>query len=192
MGARLIKLEGSTGITHNTDYMVSSLSLRPLQPQDAVQYQQLRLRALREHPQAFTSDAQQEQAKPLLWSQERLAASNATFFGHVVQGNVVSMVGLEVPTRKKEAHVGHLIGMYVSPEFAGRGLARALVLACLDNARQRGLRAVKLSVTSSNLAALNLYLSCGFRRYGEEAQAVYVDGAYYAKSLLKCDLVLGE
>jgi ribosomal protein S18 acetylase RimI-like enzyme len=172
--------------------MVSSLSLRSLQPQDAVQYQQLRLRALRENPQAFTSDAEQEQARPLLWSHERLAASNATFFGHVFEGNLVSMVGLEVPTRKKEAHVGHLIGMYVSPEFAGRGLARALVSACLDDARQRGLRAVKLSVTSSNSAALNLYLSCGFRRYGEEAQAVYVDGAYYAKSLLKYDLNLVE
>jgi ribosomal protein S18 acetylase RimI-like enzyme len=164
--------------------------LRPLHPDDAVPYRALRLRALREHPQAFTSDAEQEAAKPLRWSQERLHANAvAAFFGHCVGDSLVSMVGLELSARQKESHVGHLIGMYVSPEYAGRGLARQLVEHCLEHARQRGLRAVKLTVTSNNAQAMQLYLSCGFCRYGQEEQAICVEGIYYAKTLLKCELL---
>jgi hypothetical protein len=46
--------------------------IRRLMPDDAGEYRTLRLRALREHPDAFTSSFEEEQIRPLAWAQARL------------------------------------------------------------------------------------------------------------------------
>jgi RimJ/RimL family protein N-acetyltransferase len=178
-------LEVRSGIAHNTHSMPPPLQLRPLTPADAHQYQQLRLRALREHPDAFTSDVEQEANKPLSWSQERLKEGQARFIGIFDAEQLIAMVGLEVPLRHKEAHVGHLVGMYVSQAYIGRGLARRLVQACLDHAGTLGLEAVKLTVTATNERAANLYLRSGFVLYGTEPRAVCIAGRYLDKCLMR-------
>ncbi len=55
----------------------------------------------------------------------------------------------------------------VRPEYRGRGIARELVRACLELARQRGGRKVILQVDSDNEAALALYRSQGFQMLSE-------------------------
>jgi RimJ/RimL family protein N-acetyltransferase len=165
--------------------MPPSLLLRLLTPADAHQYQQLRLHALRAHPDAFTSDADQEASKPLSWSQERLKEGQARFFGIFDAEQLVAMVGLEVPSRRKEAHVGHLVGMFVSAAYSGQGLARSLVQACFDHAASLRLEAIKLTVTATNARAIELYLRCGFLVYGTEPRAVCIEGRYFDKSLMR-------
>jgi len=55
----------------------------------------------------------------------------------------------------------------VVAEFARRrGLGRKLVESLRDAARPRGARALFLEVRESNLAALALYESCGFKKTG--------------------------
>lgn len=56
--------------------------------------------------------------------------------------------------------------------FAGQGLGRALLAACEDEMRSRGIRTVRLEVRADNDAALRLYERSGYRIFGR-----YVD--YY-------------
>mgnify|MGYP003410426199 CR=1 FL=1 len=48
-------------------------TIRLLLPTDAASYRALRLRALSEHPEAFTSSFDEETVRPLSWSTQRRA-----------------------------------------------------------------------------------------------------------------------
>ena len=72
-----------------SDTIVSS-RIRLLAPDDAAAYRALRLRALREHPDAFTSSFEEEDVRPPGWSETRLRPDPARphdfFLGAFVQG----------------------------------------------------------------------------------------------------------
>jgi mycothiol synthase len=58
----------------------------------------------------------------------------------------------------------------VSPDAAGRGIGRALMLAGLDRLRQRGCSAATLYVEDENRAAVSLYRSLGFSDFTVDVQ----------------------
>lgn len=163
--------------------------VRRLGAGDAAAYRDLRLRALREHPEAFTSDAEAEQAKPLAWSAERLAEPHNAFWGGFDTGGaIVGMVGLERGRRPKEAHKGTVVGMYVAPACAGQGLGGALLAALLQQARHWRLSLLVLTVTAGNASAVRVYERVGFRAFGTEPRAVRVDGRYHGKIHMSLEL----
>ena len=108
-----------------------SVSIRLLTPQDAPDYCALRLRALMDHPEAFTSSAEEEAGKPLSWSEDRLKADankpHDLFLGAFLDDKLVGMVGLQGRYRPKERHNATVVGMFVAPEAGGPGLGLALV-----------------------------------------------------------------
>lgn len=169
--------------------------LRPLQLADLADYKALRDAMLARHEQAFSSDAGQELARPAASYQTRLhrAAGGQALFtlGAWVQGRLVGALTCEREARGKTRHQAHLLGMMVADEHQGRGLGRALLLRALTMLGQEpGLEMVTLSVTASNRAALALYRSAGFVRYGRLPRAVRLpDGRYLDKDLMVRDLV---
>jgi ribosomal protein S18 acetylase RimI-like enzyme len=68
------------------------------------------------------------------------------------------------PLASDEAHL-RMLG--VDPAFRGRGVARRLVVACIDVARARGKRRLTLETTAVMTAAQQLYASMGFNSTGE-------------------------
>jgi RimJ/RimL family protein N-acetyltransferase len=180
--------------------MVSALGtaapfIRQLGPEDAVIYRALRLRMLREHPEAFASSFEAEAAKPLSWAQSRLTPSIGAprkfVLGAFAAGaELIGSVGLAVEEREKEWHKGFVFGMFVAPEAGARGVGRALLAECIRMARRvPGLELLTLTVTSSNLRALRFYEAAGFRAFGIEERAIKVSGRYYPMAHMVLDLL---
>ena len=68
-----------------------------------------------------------------------------------------------------EAYVERLV---VSPSFRRQGMARRLLSAAEDLARDRGKHTVGLHVTGENLRALRLYESEGYREISRQRSLI--------------------
>ena len=159
------------------------VNVRELTGDDAGDFRNLRLRALREHPDAFGSSYEAESAAPVEAAAERLrlnAESLDSFTLGAFRGSqLVGMVGFYQETREKTRHRGTIWGMYVPIEEQGKGIGRALLARALELARALpGLEQVELQVVTRNMRARGLYGSFGFATYGTEPRALFVDGEY--------------
>ena len=164
------------------------MEIRRLAAPDAPAYRPLRLRALREHPEAFTSSYEENADLALADTERRLASTVTTMWGAFDGDTLFGAVGLDRETRLKNRHKASLVAMYVAPEHAGRGAGRALVDALLREARGEGLELLVLTVTEGNSGATRLYERAGFRSFGIEPRAIKVGPTYYAKNHMVLDL----
>ena len=161
---------------------MADLDIRALTERDARDFQRLRLRALKEHPDAFGSSYELESAQSLetvAARMRRTAESPSAFtLGAYRDGELIGMVGFYRDAwGEKVRHKGHVWGMYVASERQGEGVGRRLMQELLERAaRLPGLEQVHLCVVTRNEAARGLYASLGFETYGVEPNALIVDG----------------
>lgn len=172
---------------------MTSPLIHPLTPEHASAYRALRLRCLTEHPEAFTSDADEARAQPLAWSVQRLTPHpdrpHDFFLGAWVDGALVGMAGLQGRYRSKERHNATVVGMYVAPEHTSQGLGGRLFAALLQEARERpNLEQLDLTVTQGNDAAQSLYERHGFTVFGVHPNAIKANNQHYAKVLMHLNL----
>ena len=166
--------------------MPQTASIRPLAPTDVAQYGAFRLRALREHADAFTTGFAEESRKPIAYSEQRIADNASSRLWGAFAGpdrrDMAGMVGLNLETHLANRHKGHLVSLYVAPELSGKGLGRALVDSVLVEARLLGLERLVLTVTDGNQSALALYTGAGFTAFGAEPDAIRVNGRSFGKT----------
>jgi putative acetyltransferase len=113
-------------------------------------------------------------------------APNRHRFVGVMDGRVVGFLGLNRGDGRR-SHCGQ-IGLFVHDDFAGRGIGRKLMAACIDLADNwLGLTRIELDVFTDNVPAIALYESSGFEREGTARNFCLRDGqlvdAYYMARL---------
>ncbi len=187
-----------------------AITIRRIRPEDAEALRALRLEALRDYPLAFTADlAENEARSPASWREQAARCAGrapevataaeaaptppAADAPEVIMladggGRLAGMTGVSVPKSAKLGHAGTIWGVYVRPEFQGRGTARRLLEACVDWARARSLVTLRLSVVVGNDAAKRCYERCGFAVYGIEPLAVRWEGRLYDETLMSLRL----
>jgi len=162
--------------------------LRPGLAEDAPAYRELRLEALRNHPEAFSSDYETYLAKPMSFWAERLNFDHPDnvvmmFFAAHDEG-LIGMCGIAYARARKTRHSAYLVSMYVRPYWRGLRIADGLITACLEWTRARGITILKLGVAATNVPAIRCYARCGFQVYGIEPRAIYDDGVFYDELLM--------
>ncbi len=161
------------------------LIVRQLTPADVQSLREIRLEGLRLNPEAFGSTIEDEESAPLEKYSTWIA--NSRMFGAFDDAHIVGIVAFGVFTGRKDSHKGWLRAMYVRSSHRRTGASRLLVQAVLDAARQR-VEIVQLAVVSTNLPAIRLYQSFGFRQYGLEPRALKYNNLYSDEILMSLDL----
>lgn len=156
------------------------MEIRLLTPEDAEEYQTLRLRMLKEHPGAFGASYEETQERGLEEVAERLESTEDRFVLGAFDGDsLIGTVGFYRQEGSKVRHKGTIWGMYTLPRGRGRGVGKALLEKMLAEIRGLpGLEQVQLCVAEGNLPAFNLYTAFGFEAYGWEKNALKLPDRY--------------
>jgi RimJ/RimL family protein N-acetyltransferase len=164
------------------------VSIRAGIEQDAAAYRELRLEALQNHPEVYSSDYAHALSRPAAsWAESlRMGGTGdvARMYFAQHEHELVGLCGIYRADAPRTRHSAMVVSLYVRPAWRGLGIAQGLVRACLDWARSHDVRIVKLGVITTNAAAIRVYEQCGFRAYGTEPQAIYYNGVYYDELLM--------
>jgi hypothetical protein len=94
--------------------------IRRLTQIDLPDYRPLRLTALRDHPEAFGSSFEEEQFDTPETHMSRLIAQPpGVTLGAFVTDRLVGTACVMVSPRIKQRHKGHVLAVYVAPEWRG-------------------------------------------------------------------------
>jgi RimJ/RimL family protein N-acetyltransferase len=157
------------------------MQIRALTSTDAPAFVALRLRGLRECPEAFASSYEEECATSLAEIERRLQPKvDSAVFGAFHDAELCGLVGLQRETMTKLAHKAFIWGMYVAPEMRMQGTGSRIIGHALHYAATvLGTRQVNLGVNTKNTAAVALYKKLGFVEYGCERGFLLVGGVLH-------------
>ncbi len=107
-----------------------------------------------------------------------LLVPERTLFAARLNGTICGSVQLVTPPRNNEAQAfaAQLTGNFLAPWSRGHGLARRMVEAVEDGARNAGFGILNLDVRATQDVAIGLYEAMGFQRWGTHPAYARVDG----------------
>jgi RimJ/RimL family protein N-acetyltransferase len=156
--------------------------------QDAPQIYDLRLEALRLHPDAFTADASTTMDRGIQAWVKLIEDYGKDQIGVIMiaacEDGLIGMAGLVRGHWPKTRHRADMWGVFVKPSWRGNHLCESIVKNCLDWACAQQITAVMLGVNTSNVSAINCYYRCGFYIYGTEPRAIYEQNVYCEEYLM--------
>ncbi len=166
--------------------------IRCLGPADAAAFREIRVRALRDHPEAFGRTPEEVDPLTVLAARFRGDARSDLDFMLGAFADVGTLVGIAGCHRErliKHRHIAYLWGVYVIPERRRTGLGRRIVRAAIERARRwPDLEQLWLEVTTVNGSARALYVSCGFRTIAIKPRSLKVGTRFYDEELMALDL----
>jgi ribosomal protein S18 acetylase RimI-like enzyme len=160
------------------------MEIRKLDYKDASAYKELRLEALRNHPEAFSSSYEEEKDDPLERTASRLNDQNSFTFGAFTDEMLIGVVSLVLDTKTKIRHRGHIFAMYVTQNIRRTGAGKALISRAISQAKENGIEQLYLTVTASNEPAKKLYQSFGFKVFGIDKNALKFEDTYFDDELM--------
>jgi ribosomal protein S18 acetylase RimI-like enzyme len=159
------------------------ITIRQLTPDDAESFREVRLRALRDHPEAFATAYEDRVDAPI----ERFARAlqpvpgeNFTL-GAFLEGRLLGTAVCFRNVGIKVRHRADIGAMYVTPEARGRGIARRLLEETIRKApiEMPEVEDIVLAVTVGNETARHLYLSLGFESIRIDPRFIRVGDVYH-------------
>ena len=142
-----------------------------LQEASWAEFRALRLRALREEPQAFGQSYEVARAFPDAFWESRfleVADGGSWLMCAKIDHQLVGMVGAFQTDDDRSQRRATVFGTYVDAAVRGRGIGRQLLAALLDQLVQVDrVTVARLGVNAEQAAAVHLYREAGFHVIGE-------------------------
>lgn len=163
------------------------MEIRILNKSDAKLYQEVRLSALKNNPEAFGSTYEREAQFSLEFVAERLAPVKDKFVlgAFDYNGSLAGIVTFMRENSLKTRHKANVYGLYVAPDTRGQGIGKSLMIELIKKAKNMDdLEQINLTVVSDNHSAKMLYKSLGFEIYGIERNALKYNGQYFSEDLM--------
>lgn len=160
----------------------NKIQIIKLPPERWNEYKNLWLRALKDDPQAFGDSYNEMIALPDEKWQKRardfmLFASN--------DDKLIGMLGIWQSDQDKENKTANVFGVYVAPEFRGKGISKMLMQTLVDEVKANSdITKLKLTVNKDQVSAVKLYEGFGFEIKSQE-KIQLGDGNYYDEYLME-------
>jgi RimJ/RimL family protein N-acetyltransferase len=146
-----------------------SITTRALTTQDWEAFRQIRLRALREHPDVYLVSYKDAAARPEHEWQELLDGKGKCVFGLYDSDKIIGFAAVFTWWKDSSGQSG-ILGMdYIDPLYRGRRLSKVLYQARIDWAKQhQPFKRLVISHREGNEASRRANQSFGFKFIGKE------------------------
>lgn len=161
--------------------MVPGITIRAITAEELPAWWELRLRGLRDHPDAFGADyaASAERGPGYLEAAARDGGVNRLFGAVTADGRIVSQARVYREGGKRR-HIAVIWGVHTDRDWRGKGLSRALIRLTIEHCRSfPGIRQVHISVNAENAPALAVYEEAGFVAWGREPRALQTESGFH-------------
>ena len=163
------------------------IQIRKLQPNESNSYRDVRLECLKDFPNNFSSNYQDEKLKTKLFFQPFIeqSATNNFVIGAFDKNTLIGISGFQRYERKKIDHRGIIIQVYVKPDFQGKSIGKKMIQSTLEEAfKIEGIEQVEINVIATNDKAANMYKNLGFKEYGFQKNYLKINGVYLDHKML--------
>ncbi len=153
-----------------------------LKPQHAEIYVALRREMLLNSPWSFSAHPTQDKGSDVIHIRKSLALTHYAICAIIDNNRAIAVAAVRREEAVKRRHIASIWGVYVTPEFRGKGFSKAVVSHAVATARTwPELETIHLSVSENAPNAQKLYESLGFKVWGNEPNALHVNGISYAE-----------
>ena len=156
--------------------------IRVLREEDAQAFSTLRLEALETDPRALGSSPEEHRVLTTAQVADRIRPipESKLVTGAFDDNNrLIGNIGFRREPQIKSRHKGMIWGVYLTPAYRGKGIAKNLLTATLDRIKTYPeLLQVTLAVSAEQKSAWRLYHSAGFQEFGLELAALKIADDY--------------
>ena len=118
----------------------------------------------------------------------RSESKNAIEIAAFIDGKIAGTAGFEpIGDQEKLRHRADF-GIAIEKAYWGRGIGKALTLACIECAKRAGYLQIELEVAAENASAVRLYESVGFREYGRNPRGFRARSGWQTLILMRLEL----
>lgn len=109
-----------------------------------------------------------------------ITVPNRVLFVARLDGTIAGAALLIIPPSNNEAqaHAITLTGHFIAPWARAHALSRKMIEQMEDFARSEGFKVINLDVDEIQTAAIGLYESMGYEKFGENPYGTYKEGRY--------------
>ena len=154
--------------------------VRALAPDELDAWWDLRLRSLRDHPDAFGGDYESAIKRGPDYLREGLVPGSVErlFAAFAPDGSLVAQLRTIAETGKRR-HIAWIISVATDPDHRGLGLSRALIALAIEHCRAfPEIRQISIGVNAENAVALAVYTGAGFVAWGTEPRAFATEDGF--------------